>query len=124
MSGIPSQLSVGTPTVIHGEPRTLAQVQEAARAVLRGIEADDHPEARYVEAYIQRLELLKHERGDQLADAWAILANAGGGNWEKESPEWREAAARWRDNYHAHLRACGDLPRDSAHCFRPDMTKP
>jgi hypothetical protein len=31
--------------------------------------------------------------------AWGIIANAGGGDWDKETPEWREAAARWRDEY-------------------------
>lgn len=37
---------------------------------------------------------------DLLEWAWGIIANAGGGNWELESQEWREAAARWRDAYH------------------------
>lgn len=37
---------------------------------------------------------------DLLEWAWGIIANAGGGNWELESQEWREAAARWRDTYH------------------------
>jgi hypothetical protein len=32
--------------------------------------------------------------------AWGIIANAGEGNWERESPEWQEAAAKWRDAYH------------------------
>jgi len=31
--------------------------------------------------------------------AWAIMANAGEGNWEHESKDWQEAAARWRDQY-------------------------
>lgn len=31
--------------------------------------------------------------------AWGVIANAGGGDWTRESPEWREAAARWRDAY-------------------------
>lgn len=29
--------------------------------------------------------------------AWGVIANAGGGDWSKETPEWQEAAARWRD---------------------------
>jgi len=33
--------------------------------------------------------------------AWGIIANAGGGDWKKETCEWQEAAARWRDDYHA-----------------------
>ena len=42
---------------------------------------------------------------DLLEEAWGIIANAGTGDWLRETPEWREAAARWRDRYHAHLRA-------------------
>lgn len=29
---------------------------------------------------------------------WTIIANAGGGDWEKESGDWAKAAADWRDN--------------------------
>jgi len=35
--------------------------------------------------------------------AWSIIANAGGGDWERESADWQEAAAKWRHNYHLHL---------------------
>lgn len=35
---------------------------------------------------------------------WTIIANVGGGDWEKESPEWREAAARYRDDFHNKIR--------------------
>lgn len=39
----------------------------------------------------------------QLADAaemlWVCLANVSGSDWSKQSPEWQEAAARWRDFY-------------------------
>lgn len=31
---------------------------------------------------------------------WVVLANVSGGDWEKQTPEWQEAAARWRDNYY------------------------
>lgn len=31
--------------------------------------------------------------------AWGIIANAHGGDWSKASPEWRQAAERWRDEY-------------------------
>jgi hypothetical protein len=34
---------------------------------------------------------------DAIEAAWGIIANAGGGDWTKETPEWQEAAARWRD---------------------------
>lgn len=42
---------------------------------------------------------------DMLEAAWGIIANAGGGNWKLETPEWQEAAARWRDEYHRTLDA-------------------
>lgn len=32
--------------------------------------------------------------------AWGLIANAGGGDWKREAPEWQEAAARWRARYH------------------------
>lgn len=32
---------------------------------------------------------------------WVIIANAGGGNWDAEHPEWAEAAAKYRDQFHA-----------------------
>ncbi len=40
-----------------------------------------------------------------MADAaemlWIVLANVSGGDWTKQSKEWQDAAARWRDNYFA-----------------------
>ena len=35
--------------------------------------------------------------------AWAIIANAGGGDWDTQTSEWKEAAIKWRDQYHAKL---------------------
>lgn len=35
---------------------------------------------------------------------WVMLANVSGGDWTKQTPEWRDAAARWRDNYFAALK--------------------
>lgn len=37
--------------------------------------------------------------------AWGLIANAGEGNWERESDEWRKAAEHWREKYHASLHA-------------------
>ncbi len=52
---------------------------------------------------------------DLLEAAWGIIANAGGGDWTTQTPEWQEAAARWRDAYHEHgarlLAALRDEPR-------------
>lgn len=32
--------------------------------------------------------------------AWGIIANAGRGNWDNESPDWKLAAKKWRDKYY------------------------
>lgn len=40
---------------------------------------------------------------DLLHAAWALIANASGGRWEEETPEWQAAARRWRDAWHATL---------------------
>lgn len=40
---------------------------------------------------------------DEIRDAaemlWVVLASVSGGDWSKQTPEWQEAAAKWRDNY-------------------------
>jgi hypothetical protein len=36
---------------------------------------------------------------EALEVAWGVIANAGGGDWTKESKDWQEAAARWRDEH-------------------------
>ena len=33
--------------------------------------------------------------------AWGLIANANEGNWNKATPEWKEAAEKWRDTYHS-----------------------
>lgn len=35
--------------------------------------------------------------------AWIVIANASEGNWDRETEEWQDAAARWRDDFHALL---------------------
>jgi len=53
-----------------------------------------------------------HECPPSMADAaemlWTVIANVSEGNWTKQTPEWQEAAARWRDYYFA---ARGDMHR-------------
>jgi hypothetical protein len=39
---------------------------------------------------------------DLLYEAWVLIANAYGGRWD-EDPEWKAAAVRWRDRWHATL---------------------
>lgn len=42
---------------------------------------------------------------------WIVLANVSGGDWTKQTPDWQEAAARWRDNYFAALnKAKAEIP--------------
>ena len=45
---------------------------------------------------------------DLLSTAWAVIANANGGDWDKATAEWKGAAERWRDRYFAVLPACSD----------------
>jgi hypothetical protein len=42
--------------------------------------------------------------------AWGIIANVSGGEWNRQSEEWREAAIRWRGRYNAQITAEGDQP--------------
>ena len=42
-----------------------------------------------------------------LKTAWGIIANAGGGDWKKETTDWQEAAVRWRDDYHKKVKEGG-----------------
>lgn len=39
------------------------------------------------------------ELAEMLELAWGIIANAHGGDWLTASPEWKEAAGRWRDRF-------------------------
>jgi len=48
--------------------------------------------------YFNWINEAKHRIADlrqQLDLAWGIIANAGGGDWSKESQEWQEVAAKW-----------------------------
>jgi len=49
------------------------------------------------------LDELIETQDNLLESAWGIIANAGYGNWEVETSEWQEAAARWRERYFDHL---------------------
>jgi len=53
-----------------------------------------------------------HERllDDLLVTAWGVIANAGGGDWDTQTLEWKGAAERWRDRYFAVLPARSDSP--------------
>ena len=49
---------------------------------------------------------------DLLMTAWGVIANAGGGDWDTQTSEWRGAAEHWRDRYHATLPALSDTPEE------------
>ena len=42
---------------------------------------------------------------DLLEMAWGVIANADSADWNDPDNEWRQAAERWRDRYHAALDA-------------------
>ena len=44
---------------------------------------------------------------EMIEAAWGVIANAGGGDWTKETPEWQEAAADFRERYHNLLAMLG-----------------
>jgi hypothetical protein len=44
---------------------------------------------------------------DLVERAWGVIASAGGGDWKRETKEWGDAAAKWRDDYHAWIKARG-----------------
>jgi len=63
---------------------------------------------RNFQALCKSLELESNMLLDHLDYAWGIIANASGGDWKKESKDWQEAAARWRDTYHEILSAASE----------------
>lgn len=38
---------------------------------------------------------------DLLEMAWVLIANGSDGDWDKAHPDWKKAAAKWRDDYHS-----------------------
>lgn len=50
--------------------------------------------------YLKRAKEEAEKLEEMLHSAWGVIANAGAGNWELESQEWRAAAEVWRDKYH------------------------
>lgn len=47
---------------------------------------------------------------DMIEQAWGIIANVGGGDWDKETADWQEAAKRFRERWHNLLRHTGGVP--------------
>ena len=61
----------------------------------------DHEIAQWAEA--GRLRQALTAAADALETAWGVIANAGGGDWTRETEIWQGAAARWRGRYFAWL---------------------
>jgi len=51
---------------------------------------------------------------------WTVVANASGGDWSQQSPQWQEAAARWRDAYVAEIGHYRDLVPDHRRTDAPE----
>gem|GEM_PF-2160498 len=75
-------LSVAAPTMVMGD------AQAAAPDMLAHLNAMGYT-------------LAAPEPSDLIHEAWGVIANAGGGDWSKETPEWRSAAANFSDKMHA-----------------------
>jgi hypothetical protein len=60
---------------------------------------------------------------DLLEFAWGIIANAGGGNWDRETDEWRESAVRFRERWFVLIGTARMDPAPEAHicnkCKKP-----
>lgn len=41
--------------------------------------------------------------------AWSVIANAGGGDWDNETQEWRLAARRWEKAWNAYRSSAADV---------------
>jgi hypothetical protein len=86
--------------VLHGYAAQYAEIKrrESEEQVVEG-RAEISPQE------VSTLNALHREKVklELLERMWGVLANAGGGDWERESEEWREAAAAVRDEYNALL---------------------
>ena len=74
---------------------TLSEQLATAQADLSELQAlhrDKYDRWKQAQAEVGRLK-------DAAEMLWVVLANVSGGDWTKQTQEWQEAAARWRDNY-------------------------
>lgn len=49
------------------------------------------------------------ELADMIELAWGLIANAHNGDWSTASPEWKEAAEKWRDKFLPMFKKSGDV---------------
>jgi hypothetical protein len=60
---------------------------------------------------------------DMLYEAWVVIANVSGGDWDEQPDEWRQAAERWRERWHSYLAPDSAAPDESegvTRCGRED----
>lgn len=104
--------------------RPNAQYDQSAYRLMRDSPAlaGIAPDLREAAAELSRLSEAQ-EASKAMVDAaemlWVVLANASGGDWTQQSPEWQEAAARWRDNYFAALARLTAAPEAQPHESHP-----
>jgi hypothetical protein len=75
-------------------------LRERARLVVRRWDELPHTSGSDLGIAISVLrDALAEPQGEQHPDliesAWIVIANAGGGDWTRETPEWQKAAHRW-----------------------------
>lgn len=46
---------------------------------------------------------IREATAEAMEHGFGIIANAGGGDWSKESKDWQKAAVKFRERYHALL---------------------
>lgn len=103
-----SETCSGTPVRADVEPMQCCGQRPEGDADCTNCPLDDQPEAPQDEyPYATKYDDLLHQ-------AWGVIANANLDDWNddsgKDKTEWRVAAERWRDEYHAYL---GDQPEDA-----------
>jgi len=81
--------------------------------ILKEIEQKDLLGTADLKSTLQRVQREKEELAKAGEMLWTVVANVDGGDWTKQSKEWQEAAARWRDTYFKALTAeAGQEPTD------------
>ncbi len=110
------QLAADIRTVLAALSAAPAPVEQA-RGAAEEIDGERNAESlhelrvkRFAAIITKHFQSLATEKGapnwkDCAEYGWTVIANASGGNWEKESKDWQEAAAKFRTQYYACLDA-------------------
>jgi hypothetical protein len=69
--------------------------------------------ARPTSKSVEELKAELRNAHEHLEMAWCVIANAGVslGDWKSMTPEWREVAIKWRDQWHQ-MRSVAKKPRE------------